>query len=386
MADNQESVDLNIPVLRREELIIILEELFKFSKELNNALQRKNDGLYVEDLSSHVEDNTKHLNAEQINLLDSLEIKKDGLYFNLNKLLDSISSQEGNAIEQKDDGLFVQDLSEVLNNHINNDNIHFTQEQIDNFNNMYQNTVETIDDFISSFTVNTWEFVTQLPEYDIKSNTLYILEIEDENHNKTYPKYIYLNNKFINIDDYVSSFDTHQHANKNTLDKFNEDQNGDLTYNNNPLISIQISDNENNALSLDENNKLYVPNLMNILEEFSKQTYMTKTVLLEQELTDINEYRLNADINDFNFLIINYYYIVEETDEETEEVTINKYDAKTEILDVDNLNYLYENHIDYLLEHDNGLSLYNSKVRFHDNKIQVTYYNNVCIYKIIGVN
>ena len=73
-----------------------------------------------------------------------------------------------------------------------------------------------------------------------------------------------------------------------------------------------------------------------------------------------------------------------DTDTETEKR--QPYDAKTEISDVDNLNDLYKRGIDYILEHDYGFSTYNTKIRFHDNIMQILYYNHICIYQIIGVH
>ena len=62
-----------VPVLRKEELIYILENLFKFSKQENNAFERKEDGLYVKDLectlTEHIENDNIHPTKQQTDIL-----------------------------------------------------------------------------------------------------------------------------------------------------------------------------------------------------------------------------------------------------------------------------------------------------------------------------
>lgn len=377
------------PVLRKEDLITILEALFRFSQDSNNALERRNDGLYVTDHSSHVNNNSIHVTSTQKDLLNLLSIDNNNLIFNTKQIFDSISENNDNALTLESDGLYVKDLNDTLTNHINDTSVHFTQQQLDDINNIFQDTRDLINDFIATFTVNTWELVNILPEVTPNTNTLYILQTT-EGSTTYYDLYIYSNltEEFINLTNASDILNQlHTHSNKAILDKFSEDLNGKPLYDNNDLATYNISSDSTNALRY-LNGELYVENLKPLIisNSNSGNSYLTKTILYNDLMNDINEYALNDDINNYNFLILNYFLYQEEEDEETHEIEVIRQDAKTEILDVNNLNFLYTNNIDYLLEHDNALSIYNTKIRFNNDKAYVTYYHDVCIYQILGVN
>ena len=67
-----------VPVLRREELILILESLFRFSRQNLNAFQRFEDGLYVKDLeptlTEHIENDNIHPTKEQTDILKNFSL------------------------------------------------------------------------------------------------------------------------------------------------------------------------------------------------------------------------------------------------------------------------------------------------------------------------
>lgn len=69
-------IDNETPVLRKEDLIDILEALFKFSQEPNNAFVRKEDGLFVLDFyqafQNHISDTTVHTTNQETDILKIL--------------------------------------------------------------------------------------------------------------------------------------------------------------------------------------------------------------------------------------------------------------------------------------------------------------------------
>lgn len=399
-SSNENIQDNSLPVLTKEDLIFILESLLKFSQEPKNALLRKEDGLYALDISEefndHVNNANVHAEKEKIDILKNFSLVDDILNYKGFPVIVQPSKANGNAIQIKSDGMFIPDLSDLLNNHIENNNCHVTTEEKTYWNNIL-NTVNTI---IESLRIYNIEFVEELPseESTINLNTIYAIKYELEDSDEDYyARYLYMNHKWIRLDitnrtyelfarkAYVDNIIREfEHANKDVLDKFTYDQERNRLYFDgyDILDYMQISDDPRNALFVGSDGKLFVKDLSSELESISKQASLSKTVLLEQNCDNSGIYYLEEDINNFNFIMIHYYLMPNQDDPNDFK---KPYDAKMEMLDVDSLNELYNNHIDYIIEHDYGMSTYNSKIRFNEDTMQVTYYNHVCIYKIIGV-
>ena len=379
MENEEELEELEVPegtpVLRKEELIYILENLFKFSKQENNAFERKEDGLYVKDLEStlteHIENDNIHPTKQQTDILKNFSLINDILCYKGNKIASSLSAQEDNELELKADGFYFkqrEDNSETLKQYAR--------------------------DLIVQVGLYDWQIVQELPQNSISDSTIYMIEqhIEDLDINY-YAKWIHKENKWISLDIVLNTFNAlarkeevaeaiekaHSHENKETLDLFTiDEETGRLLFNEIDILdTMQVSDDENNALKIGHDGKLFVPDLKSEIDSINRGAF-SKTILLMEECNSSGEYELTDDINNYNFIIIEYYLKPDDPEEAP-------YDAKSDMIDVDNINYLYNNHIDYMLEHDYGFSTYNTKIRLWDDKLQVTYYNKVCIYRIVGI-
>ena len=407
-----------VPVLRREDLVTILEALFKFSQESNNALIHKQDGLYVFDFynqfTAHANDSTIHPTTQETAILHNFSIEDDILCYRGEPIIIKVSNTEGNAIQIRSDGLYISDLSEVLSNHIGNNEKHITDEERTKWNGILNLAKEYTRLLVDAIVTYDFQFVNELPTEEnlIDSHTVYCVQQQMQDSGETFcSRYVYRNHNWIPFDitlntynlfarktevdnTYLKKNDTqvHSHTNKDVLDKFSEGNNNNLLYNGyNILDAIQISDDPDNALFTGSDHKLYVKDLSSELESIARQASLSKVVLYNGECDHAgSDYILEEYIDDFNFIIL-YYYV------KPDDPTLAPYDAKSEMIDSDMLLDLYDRNIDYILEHDYGISTYNSKIRFYREtiiendqevelqKLQVTYYNHVCIYKIIGV-
>ncbi len=400
-------IDNETPVLRKEDLIDILEALFKFSQEPNNAFVRKEDGLFVLDFyqafQNHITDNGVHATSQETEILRNFTIVDDVLCYKGEPIMLKLSQEAGNAIVVKPDGIYIADLSSTLTDHVNNTTVHINSEERTAWNNMLALAKKYADDLIDALTIYGYDIVTELPvdESLIKNNIVYCIREQMPDSEETYLiRYLYREGTWIPLDITQNSYrlfarkqyvdetfvkktdDTvHTHSNKDVLDKLTQNaDNGRLLYNGVDILDVmQISNDEDNAIFRGSDHKLYVKDLSSELESIARQASLSKVILLHQDCSEAGTYELEEDISNFNFLMI-YYYLM------PDDPNLDPYDAKMEMLDVDGLNELATRHIDYILEHDYGLSTYNTKLRFiDDNKMQITYYNHVCIYKIIGV-
>lgn len=396
-------IDNEFPVLRKEDLILILESLFKFSQEPNNAFVRKDDGLYVldfyESFKKHIDDSGIHATNEQTSILDNFSINSDDiLCYKGDPIVIKVSKTEKNAVVIKNDGLFIKDLSEDLQNHAENNEIHITNKERQTWNSILKLANEYTKKLVDNLVIYDYQIVPDLPteESVINNTTIYLVKQTFEpSGEEFYVRYIRFENTWIPLDltlktykllalinDFVDKNDKrlHDHKNKEALDLISYDkQTNRLLLNGTDFLDVfQISNDPNNAVFLGSDNKLYVKDLSSELASLEKQSSLSKVVLLEQYCDSSGIYELEENIDNFNFIMVHYFLMPDEDD-------LEPYDAKTEMLDTDNLNFLYQHHIDYILEHDYGLSTFNTKIRFHENKMQILYYNHVCIYKIIGV-
>lgn len=393
----QENIE-SFPVLTKDDLISILEALFKFSQEPNNAILRKEDGLYVldfhKDFEEHINNTDIHPTKEQKDILANFSLENDVLNYKGKPIVISVSGEEGNAIIVKPDGLYIKDYNKAIDEHIKDTTVHITKDERDEWNGILDKAKKYAD----QLPFYTYQKVDNLPndEQVIKDNMIYLLkQTYPESNEIYYVRYIYREHKWIPLDITTKSIKLlahksdllklHTHDNKDILDKFTEDeQTGNLLYNGSSIYNNTISQDKNNAIGLGTDGKLYVKNLEQLIDSIAKaQSGLSKKIILDQECDKAKEYTLDDDINNYNYLMIHYYTM---PDPDTETEKRQPYDAKTEILDVDNLNDLYKRGIDYILEHDYGFSTYNTKIRFHDNIMQILYYNHICIYQIIGVH
>ena len=393
----QENIE-SFPVLTKDDLISILEALFKFSQEPNNAILRKEDGLYVldfhKDFEEHINNTDIHPTKEQKDILANFSLENDVLNYKGKPIVISVSGEEGNAIIVKPDGLYIKDYNKTIDEHIKDTTVHITKDERDEWNGILDKAKKYAD----QLPFYTYQKVDNLPndEQVIKDNTIYLLkQTYPESNEIYYVRYIYREHKWIPLDITTESIKLlahksdllklHTHDNKDILDKFTEDEHtGNLLYNGSSIYNNTISQDKNNAIGLGTDGKLYVKNLEQLVDSIAKaQSGLSKNIILDQECDKAKEYTLDDDINNYNYLMIHYYTM---PDQDTETEKRQPYDAKTEILDVDNLDDLYRRGIDYILEHDYGFSTYNTKIRFHDNIMQILYYNHICIYQIIGVH
>lgn len=391
------AVNNDVPVLRKEELIIILKALFKFSQEPNNAFQRKEDGLFVLDFhqlfQDHITDTSIHATEEETKVLRNFSIIDDILCYKGEPIVIKVSKDEGNAVEVREDGIYLKDITSEISEHMSNDAIHVTQQDKDNWNQILQTANEYAVALINALLIYNFQMVSELPVdvSTIKENTIYCLEkIITDTNEKYYARYIYRNG-WITFDPIASlnSFLTKTDANNTYITKDDaetilkitqDEETGALLFNGKSFLDqVQISEDEDNGLFFGSDNKLFVKDLSQELASIARQASLSKVTILDQECDQGGIYELEEDIENFNFISIHYYLKSDNPD-------VAPYDAKSEMLDTDILAELREKHIDYILEHDYGTSTYNTKIRFlTEGRLQVTYYNHVCIYKIIGV-
>ena len=399
-------IDNETPVLRKEDLIDILEALFKFSQAPNNAFTRKEDGLFVLDFyqafKDHIDDSSIHATNQETGILKNFSLVDDILCYKGEPIVIRASKEEGNAIVIKDDGIYIKDMSQDLQEHFDNTDIHVTAQDKENWNKILELAKKYADDLVNALVIYDYAIIDDLDLIDpslIKPTTVYCIQEQIPDSEETYlVRYLYREGVWIPlditketyklfarkkyVDDTFFKKENYQnHDNKTVLDKFTEDSNTHrLLYNNVDILDVmQISDDPNNAIFRGSDDKLYVKDLSSELESIARQASLSKVVLLEQDCNDSGIYELEEDISNFNFLMIHYYLMPDDPN-------LDPYDAKMEMVDVDGLLELHNKHIDYMLEHDYGISTYNTKIRFIDgNKLQVTYYNHVCVYKIIGV-
>lgn len=399
-------IDQELPVLRKEDLITILEALFKLSQKSNNAFVRESDGLYVLDFhqafEDHVNDTQVHATSEETAILHNFSIVDDVLHYKNKPIVLNVSESLNNAVQVLSDGLYVPDLSNTLNTHTADTDKHITPEERDTWNNILRLAKKYSDDLVDALVIYDFQIVNELPveENLIKATTVYCLEEQIPDSEERYCiRYIYREHTWIPLDitketyklfarrqyvdeTFVKKNDStvHSHTNKTVIDKFTENQAGRLLYNGLDILdTMQISDDADNAIFRGSDDKLYVKDLSSELESIARQASLSKVIILDQECDSSGVYELEEDIDNFNFLMIHYYL-------KPDDENLDPYDAKMEMVDVDALKDLYTRRIDYILEHDYGISTFNTKIRFpENNKMQITYYNHVCIYKIIGV-
>lgn len=379
--------------LTREDLLYILQSAFRISGKENNAFKMIEDGLYVEDYMVHANNKNFHIDETLKQILDNFSVSENGfLLYNDSPISMAISSKERNGIKLELDGIYMPDATDAIN-HVSNLDVHVTNEDKDNWNDMLHQAQDFVLEEISKLVLYNVEIVESLPEVsDLEqpsSSTLYLLaDGSDEN---LYTINIFIKDKWFKIGitnqilrKYVLKTDiedvidnSHKHENKEALEKLSTDNEGNLLYNDRNIYDVNIHDNESNAAKMIDG-KLYVEDLKNELKSLQISAAFSKVNLYDKEINDSGVYQLKDDINNYNLILVEYYY---KPNNENEQPGC----AKTAVIDTDVLNHLYNKNMDYMLEYGYGILMSNSKIRMNGDKLWVDYYHNVCIYKITGI-
>ena len=385
--------------LTKEDLVYILQGIFRLSTQPDNAFQMLDDGLYVKDyqndFNNHTSDTGLHITQDIRDILNLFSIDaNDNLLYDGKPVNVSISGEANNAIKVKSDGIYVEDISTETKNHIQDTDIHVTKTDKETWDKTLQDAKDFTMDEIDKLVIYDIKEVDVLPTENISSTTLYLLTSDPEHSDECEDvMYMYLRDKWITLsitnktlkllatkkelEDYAKKDDLHEHDNKDLLDKFSNADNGDLLYDGKSLHEFELSEAPNNAAKL-KDGKLFVEDFSDTIRSLQVASAISKTRLYTGDITESGRYDLADDIDNYSMIMIDYYYKPENTDEEPG-------NAKTAVIDSDTLNELYDRGIDYMLELGYGVSTSNVKIHFHENQLWVNYYNNVCIYKITGI-
>lgn len=369
--------------LTREDLLYILQSVFKISEDEDNALKMIESGLYVKDFHIDLENHTSNENIHvDANIKDIL-----------NRF--SISEETGLLLYNGSPITITQSAEE----HINNEAIHVTNEDKERWNSTLQDSKDFTVQKIDELTIYDVKIVNKLPELIETSEgtsfplstTLYLLIDDPECPEEcTYIMYMYLQDKWVKLgitNHTLSKFalkteveesinNSHIHSNKNIIDNLSESENGELLYNGRDIREMSISDKNDNAVQI-INNQLYVRDFNKEVQSMSTGGFI-KYNLYNDEINDSGIYELKDSIDNYSLILVEYYYKPNNEDE-------NPGCAKTAVIDTDILNYLYSKNVDYMLEYGYGILMSNSKIRMHDDKLFVDYYHNVSIYRITGI-
>lgn len=374
--------------LTKEDLIYILQTVFKIADTENNALKRNSNGLYVEsfagfkeDFESHQDDESVHVTSSIRQILDKMSVDGDNLLYDGKPVTTVLSEQPDNALTMDENGgIYVKDYH--ADKHIENDSIHVTQDKKDEWDAMLDESKQYCLDEIGKLTLTKFQIVVQLPETDISSETLYMLLNTNDDGQLGFLLYVYIMDKWlpciISKEKFESMFteDIHKHNNKSVIDKFTE-VDGRIMYDGKDVFAMMVKEDDTNAAQFIDG-KLYIKDFSKELESIEKCAAFAKVNLCSELISDSGKYQLKDDINNYNLLLVEYYYSPDKAGEPNG-------CAKTAVIDVDVINKLYEENRDYMLEYGYGIMTSNSKIRMRGDTLWVDYYHNVCIYRITGI-
>ena len=179
--------------LTKEDLIYILGSIFRLSSEPNNSFKMLDDGLFVEDyhqdLKTHTDDTNVHVDADlKNNILAKLGVNDQGeLTFDSKQLLLNISNDSTNAIIIKDDGIYVENVTDRLDTHLKDNNIHVTNIEKGYIKEAHDLTIKNLYEI---------SFVAELPETP-KGQTIYILNNETYSNIKTL--HLFINDEWFHL-------------------------------------------------------------------------------------------------------------------------------------------------------------------------------------------
>ena len=168
--------------LTKEDLLYILQGIFRLSQQPDNAFNMLDDGLYVQDyhddLSNHTDDGVIHITQEIRDILDLFSIDtNNNLLYDGKPVNIAISSESNNAIKIKSDGIYVEDISTETKEHIKDTDIHVTKTDKETWNNILQEAKNFTTDRIDKIVIYNITEVDKLPEgNDISPTTVYLLK------------------------------------------------------------------------------------------------------------------------------------------------------------------------------------------------------------------
>jgi hypothetical protein len=380
--------------LTKEDLMYILDSIFKISNDAENAFEMREDGLYVKSYQTHEDNTNLHIEERLRLILDKITVDNAGNIYYDTHLLSRVSTAEKNAIQQKEDGIYVEDIIQDTKDHMANNDIHVTKEKQEEWNGTLQKAQDYVTERMQELTIYDFQAVENLPTQNMVSTTCYIWTNDpDKPEEMVGVPYLWLHDEWHKLsitkktleelvtkthleENYFLKNDYQKHENMPVLEKFTE-ENGVLQYNGTDIRQIFVSDEYGNAVEL-RNGKLFVKDYTSMIHALQVGAAFTTEVLYNKECADSGLYELEYSIDDFSMLLIDYYY---KPHDETKEPG----NAKSVMVDVATLNELYEKGIDYMIELGYGVSTSNSKIRMTEDKLYVNYYHNVCIYKITGI-
>lgn len=387
--------------LTKEDLIYILQSVMRIADLENNALVRKADGLYVqgyrEDLEQHTNDDAIHITQNLKDVISKLSVSaNDELLYNGHPVVKLVSQAEGNMLSLNEDGLYVPTID--AKTHIENGDIHVTAEDKSKWN----KTESALREFVSeelealnqSLQVVQILFVSSLPEAANGApaeKTLYFVADDPDRINEcTYTIYLYRDEawhvlgvtqktlkNYVTTEGLKEELKHYEHSNQDTLDKFSEDENGMLLYQKKPALEMGVSDDDFNAIEI-RDGKLYARSYVQEINSLMISSNFAKTNLYSQEINDVGTYILKDTIDNYTFLLIEYFH------EKDDSIEIGGC-VKTAIVDTDTLREIYDEGKTYMLEYGYGALTAHIQFSAHDNKLHVGYRRKVSIYKITGV-
>lgn len=383
--------------LTKEDLMYILDSIFRISQDEENAFEMREDGLYVRSYEQHEQNKNLHIEERLRLILDKITVDNAGNIYYDTHLLSRVSAAEKNAIQQKDDGIYVEDIIQDTKDHMANGEIHVTKEKQEEWDGILQKSENYVTEKIKELVIYDYEIVPALPENpeDVIATRCYIWT-DDPNKPEEMigVPYIWFQDQWFKLsitnetlnqlvtkkhleENYFLKENYQKHDNVEVLDKFTEDENGTLMYAGADIRQIFVSEENGNAVEL-RNGKLYVKDYTQVIHDLQVGAAFATDILYNKECSDSGLYELEYSIDEFSMLLIDYYYKPHDAEQ-------GPGDAKSVMVDVATLNDLYEKGIDYMLELGYGISPANAKIRMTEDKLYVNYYHNVCIYKITGI-
>lgn len=384
--------------ISREDLIYILQGVFKVSAKAENGFELLDDGFYTKDYKSHVENEGIHVSAETRAILEKLSVNSEGIIMYDGQFAARISDDDGNGLEMRPDGLFIKDQTEVnqkiqnvktdlqdTNNtmvlHNTNGDIHVTPEDKIRWDNARAEARDEAKKEMEKITQFSFKTVKVLPELtDASSTVVYMLYDPNYIEGLTYTLWIKDIDKWQQLNMSMSVFKDllkkteldevmtkfmddhyHEHRNLNELNKISEDADGNLLYNNKMVTGVD---------------PLEIRDLINSIKNASTLG-VQKKVLFRGKMDEAGKYQLAADIENFSFLIIDY-----RTDYRREGDPDGS--SKSATVDPDTLAELYDEGLDYLLELGHGTSCAEARINARGDMFWVNYWNRITIYKITG--
>lgn len=327
--------------LTRNDLLYILNEIFKISTANNNALSFSEQGLFVESYKVHSENGDLHVPSKEVHdIIAGFSLDaNDNLVYNGDPASIRISDDEDNAIELDADGaLYVRKVYDQsdFQEHLDDDERHVTQEDRDKWDGAVDEANEYTDDEIDKIKIHNVVYVTSVPDIDgMDEHTMYILldqanivenpvikikvlnEVVTIGITKATMNLYYtkeeINTKFEEVDNkfdnYVSSTDaeeTYQHKfeNEQALSLIKDDGTGHPVFGNRKSLSERA----NNGLSYDDNGGLFYPDLSSELHSLQISASFAKTNLYDQEINSTGTYTLKDAISNYNLLLVEYWF------------------------------------------------------------------------------